>query len=139
MELSRFHGRLSVDVPDGWRAKESITLLAGDGTANVITSSEPLDPEVTTSEYATRQGELLRSEFPGFEELSFDATRLLGNRDGYLRRFRWHPPDGRAVLQVQMYFVEDGRGYTATATLVASATEWERTAVEVLRSIRIDA
>lgn len=138
MNPQRFHGQLSVDVPQGWFAKESITLVAADGQANVITSSEPLDPGTTSSDYARTQGDLLQREFPGFEELSFDATRLLGDRSGYLRRFRWHPPDDRPVLQMQTYYVENGRGYTSTATLVASAIEHEATAVEVLLSIRVD-
>jgi hypothetical protein len=40
----------------------------------------------------------------------------MGGRAGLLRRFEWSPPDGPTVTQLQVYCVENARGYTATAT-----------------------
>ncbi len=114
--MSRFRPQISAWLPDGWFAKESITLLAPDGQANVIVSSEPLDPSIDSYRYAEVQGTLLRQEFPGYRELVFEPTEMLGGRRGYLRRFEWKPPDGVPVTQLQMYYTEHGRGYTATAT-----------------------
>jgi hypothetical protein len=104
---------------ESWFAKESVTLLAPDGQANVIASSEPLDPGIDTQTYANVQGDLLRREFPGYREHSFEPFPAFG-RQGLLRVFEWSPPDGVTVTQMQMYFAEDGRGYTATATTVAT-------------------
>jgi hypothetical protein len=122
--------QLSALLPDGWFFKESITLLAPDGRANVIASAEPLDPTIGLEQYAGVQGELLEKEFPGYRELAYEDMNVLGGREGKLRRFEWHPPPNRSnvetgpVTQLQFYYVENGRGYTATAT--APSTEFGR-------------
>jgi hypothetical protein len=114
--MTRFKPSLTAELPTGWVAKESITLLAPTGTANVIASSEPLAPGIDLEEYAGIQGRLLREEFPGFEEHAFRREEFLGRQGVYLREFSWKPSDGQPVTQVQLYYAEPGRGYTATAT-----------------------
>lgn len=89
--------RLLAEPPPGWFVKESLTLLAPDGQANVIISSEPLDRSLTTTEYADIQGGLLVREFPGFREHSYDLAVVFGVFPGYLREFSWLPPDGVEV------------------------------------------
>jgi len=120
MPMQRFHAALNATIIDGWFAKESITLLAPDGQANVIASSEPLDPDMNTEAYAAIQGDLLRTEFPEYKEFAFEAIKVFGGLDGFVRRFEWTPPDGEPVTQMQMYVVEERRGYTATATTPSS-------------------
>jgi hypothetical protein len=107
---------ISARLPEGWFAKESITLLHPDGQANVIASSEPLSPEMDTRQYADEQGKLLRGEFFGYREHAFEEARIFGRRTGFIRRFQWDPPDGVTVMQVQLYYAEASRGFTATAT-----------------------
>jgi hypothetical protein len=114
--LYRFAPQLSAPLPEGWFAKESVTLLAPDGQANIIASSEPLDPSIDTTRYATVQGDLLFKEFPGYQQWAFEPANMFGGRQGYVRRFSWAPPDGVPITQVQLYYAEGGRGYTATAT-----------------------
>jgi tetratricopeptide (TPR) repeat protein len=111
-----FKPQISAGLPAGWFAKESMTLLAPDGKANVIASSEPLEPGISTETYADVQGQLLEAEFPGYREFSFEWVSLLGGRQTRLRRFEWVPPDGEPVTQVQIYYVQEGRGFTTTAT-----------------------
>jgi hypothetical protein len=113
---STFTGEIRARVPQGWWAKASITVIAPDGQANVIASSEPIDPDLSTREYAVHQGDLLRREFPGFHEFSFEPIAAFGGRDAFKREFSWTPPDGVQVHQIQLYLVEQGRGFTATAT-----------------------
>ena len=120
MEVETFRPKIRAAVPGAWFAKESTTLLAPDGQANVIASSEPLDETVEVKQYAEVQGDLLNREFPGYHEFSFEETDLFGGRRGYIRHFEWTPPDGVPVTQLQLYYVEDGRGYTATATTPSS-------------------
>ena len=108
--------RLSATIPDDWVWKESLTFLAAEGQANVIFSSEPLDPSVDLERYTSGQSDLLRQEFPDYREIALEPMRMMGHRQGYLRRFEWAPPDGVEVTQIQLYYVEDSRGYTATAT-----------------------
>jgi hypothetical protein len=114
--MRRFRGEISGPVPQGWFAKDSITLLSPDGQANVIASSEPLDPSIDTVRYAEVQGQVLNKEFPGFDEREYGELEVFGGHTGYIRAFEWRPPDGEPVTQIQMYYASGGRGFTATAT-----------------------
>ncbi|MGY1813936.1 hypothetical protein [Blastococcus sp. SYSU D00820] len=111
--------QVRAQVPAGWLAKQSVTLVAPDGQANVIVSSEPLDRAVTTDEYAHTQGELLRRDFPGYAESVFTVLPL-STGPAYLRLFSWSPPNGVPVVQQQVYLARGGTGYTATATAPAT-------------------
>jgi tetratricopeptide (TPR) repeat protein len=136
--MERFVPTLSAGIPTGWSVKESLTLLAPDGQANVIASSEPLDPSMTTTEYADIQGEVLQKEFPGYREHGRHVSQVLGRGEGIIRQFSWDPPDGDRVMQLQLYFVEMGRGYTATATTPNSSfSALEIQLSEVLASLII--
>jgi hypothetical protein len=117
--MPAFQCELTSVLPTGWFAKESITLLAPDGQANIIASSEPLDDSIDTHRYAEVQGDLLRKEFPAYQEFSYGQVPMFGST-GYRRQFEWTPPDGAAVTQIQLYYATRGRGYTATATTPSS-------------------
>ena len=133
-----FRGTVTTAVPADWFVKESITLLAPTGQANVIVSSEPLDPTLTSSQYASTQGELLRREFPGYVEHRFDESTVFG-MFGYLRQFEWTPPDGVRVAQVQAYAANAGRGYTATGTAPATVMgDYIQVFYDVLGSFQVD-
>jgi hypothetical protein len=106
------------EPPDGWCAKWSVTVQSPTGDANVIVSSEPLDPTIDSKDYADAQGELLEDEFPGYDEESFERATAFG-MPGYLREFRWTPEDGDPVRQLQSYAADDGTGYVATGTALA--------------------
>jgi len=130
---------IRAQLPPGWRVKESVTLLAPDGQANVIVSREPLDPTLTTERYAEVQGQLLRREFPQYSEDGLEPVSFPGGI-ALLRRFSWTPPDGVRVHQHQLYLVHPGTGFTATAT--APTTSIGRFAAvfeQVLRSLQFDA
>jgi tetratricopeptide (TPR) repeat protein len=118
--MRTFHPVLVGSLPGTWFAKESMTLLAPDGQANVIASSEPLDETIDTHHYAEVQGDLLRNEFPGYDERRFEKKTMFGGREGYIREFEWTPPDGVPVTQIQLYYTEAERGFTATATTPSS-------------------
>ena len=114
--MTTFRSSLQAAMPDTWFTKESITLLAPDGQANVIASTEPLDATVDTAAYAAVQGDLLQKEFPEYAEQDLHEEFLLGGRLCIVRRFSWTPPDGESVTQIQIYHAAGGRGYTATGT-----------------------
>ncbi len=137
--LTRFRASITSLVPDGWFVKESITLLAADGKANVIASAEPLDPSIDTSRYAGIQGDRLRTDFPGYTEHWVEERDVLGGRPGVMRSFTWTPPDGVPVTQVQLYYAISGRGYTATATTPAdNYSAVDHLLLTALQSLRID-
>lgn len=119
--MHTYQSRLMVSYPKAWFVKESFTLLSPDGQANVIISSEPLSQGITSSQYALTQGELLAREFPRYRELSFEPAVVFDWGPGYVRHFSWVPPDGVEVTQIQCYYVEKARGYTATATAPSTA------------------
>jgi hypothetical protein len=121
--MTIFRARLQLPLPEGWFAKESLTLLEPNGQGNVIASSEPLDDTIDARQYADVQGELLRNEFPGYVEHEFEPARVFGGRPGWRRHFSWTPPDSERVTQIQAYYAAAGRGYTATATTPSSSFE----------------
>jgi hypothetical protein len=106
---------LSAPLPDRWVYKESLTLLAEDATANVIASSEPVAADMDVKKYAEVQGALLK-QFRRYKELSLEPAYVFGRGEGFIRVFEWTPVDAPPVTQIQMYYVENGRGFTATAT-----------------------
>ena len=65
----RLGGPLSLEIPRLWHLKESITALAPDGRANVIASTEPLEPGFDALKYASVQGDMLVAEFDGYHGL----------------------------------------------------------------------
>ena len=131
-------GVITASKPVDWFAKESHTFLAPDGRANVIASSEPLDPDIDSFSYADIQGDLLQREFRGYVQQSFEEMDVFGGRAGFMRRFTWQPEDGEPVTQIQLYCAEDGRGYTATATTPSTEyASYELTLVTLLQSLSI--
>jgi hypothetical protein len=82
---------------------------------------------------------LLEREFPSFRQLSYEETEAFGDRQCFLRRFEWLPPDGVAVTQLQLYYAEAGRGYTATATTPSSQfARYELELRDVLEGLLIE-
>jgi len=121
---------------NNWLFKESVTLLASSGKANVIFSSEPLAEGVDSQAYAETQEKLLREEFPEYNQIDYEPMTMLGNREGFIRRFEWTPPDGMRVTQLQLYCVNNGRGYIATATALAKDFgQHELEMVEILEGL----
>ena len=111
-------------MPTGWTSKveddkDALTIKNRDEYANVIVSSEPIDPSLDPRQYAEEQGDLL-SEFPEYQEFTFEETNVFAGDGGYERVFQWDPKDGLPVTQIQQYYAENGRGYTATATALSS-------------------
>ena len=132
-----FYSRTVAQLPAGWIGKDSITLIAPDGGANVIASTEPVDLEIDATRYAEIQGEILSTEFPGYHEIEFSAIELTGGVPAYIRRFSWTPPDGERVNQIQLYgLVGPGRALTATATVTAiRLSEYEAILTKILSSL----
>ena len=132
-------GRITASKPVEWYSKESHVFLSPDGRANVVASSEPLEPDIDSRGYADVQGDLLEQEFAGYREHSFEAMAVFGGRTGFRRRFSWQPEDSEPVTQVQLYYAEDGRGFTATATAAEGEYDlYELTLLELLGSLRIE-
>jgi len=138
MSTELVRSRFSAAKPLDWYSKESATYLAPDGRANVVASSEPLEPSTDSRSYAAAQGELLQDEFPDYVEHAFGPSLVFGERAGFIRRFSWHPQDAEPVTQIQLYYAEGGRGYTATATaLVEDFAEFHEGLTALLDSLRI--
>jgi hypothetical protein len=131
--MQLFRSRLAAPHERDWLAKESLTLVSPDYEANVIFSSEPLDEGIDTLALTELNGQHLQDEFPGYEEVSLEPLYLEDGRLAYLRMFTWAPDDSDSVTQLQLYFVEDGRGYTATATsTVESFSRFEKVFRQIL-------
>ena len=128
---------ISASLPSEWDWKDSITLYHPSGQANVIFTTEPVPDDLDVGSYAEVQGKQLKDEFPGYDEQAAGEGAVFGRDDGYIRRFTWAPLDGTPVAQTQFYFVEGGRGYTATATVSLRYLELEPEVLAVLSSLQI--
>ena len=136
---TRARPTLSALLPAGWFFKESLTLLAPEGDANVIASSEPIPDDLDARAYAEMQGDLLEQKFDGYHEHAFEQAVLFGGKDAYVRRFEWSPEGTEPVMQIQLYYAEGGRGYTATATTPRKRFEdVELRLTEVLQGLVIE-
>jgi len=140
----RTRGRISVDVPENWLFKEQLTVYgaadeSGHHPANLIASSEPVPAGIETEEYAKSTEEMLRKEFPAYQETQLEPIDVFGDRSGWLRRFEWEPELDQHVVQLQVYYVEDGRGYTVTATAATEDFQIVQTQlIELLGSLRLE-
>lgn len=133
-----FRPQITAQMPKEWFGKESITIVEPDSQANVIASSEPLGSDFDAARYAEVQVKLIRVEFPGYQELFFGSALVFGNRRGYVHHFQWIPPDGLSITQIQMFYIENERAYTATATTSTVLFErYKEQLQEILDSLRI--
>ena len=125
----RFRGGVTVATFPGWQAKHSITVVAPHGQANVIGSAEPTPREA--ADFAAVQARQMRTDFPSWVEDRFHRASAFG-LPGWERQFRWTPPDGMPIRQVQRYAVL--RGYGATMTATAPDSAFDQSA-EAMRTI----
>lgn len=135
-------------VPGGWCTSElqldpdedgsrTFTVRAVDGSANVISSSEPLDPAMTTRTYADSQETLLREELAGYEQHAAGHSAAYEG-DGYERVFTWIPDAAGRIWQIQAYAARDGVGYTTTGTTTIDAPRSVRQMLRrVVTSVRL--
>jgi hypothetical protein len=129
---------MSIEVPDGWYYKESVTIVAPDSQSNIILSSEWLDESLTGNEYAEIQADQLERGFPGYRQLSYEEFALPEDGVAGLRVFEWNPESGPPVTQMQLYYVIPGRGITSTATApTAHFPQVKATLFDVFRSISV--
>jgi len=135
--MTRFESELTLPLPPDWVARDTLTLVSPDGRANVTASSEPVDPDTTTEQFATSIGaSLADGQFPGYHEISSGPTDTVDGEPAWLRRFDWSPPDSERVSQLQLYFARGGRVYTLTATSTADDNRmFEQMLTEMLRSV----
>ena len=135
--------RIDLDVPKDWQFKEQITVVhdpsATDGlNVNVIASSEQLGPGLETDAYVDSMTSKLQSEFPAFRQLQLERMNVFGGRPGWLRRFEWEPEPGLSITQLQAYYTEGERAYTATATAETKDFEQcQRDLIDVLMSLEL--
>jgi hypothetical protein len=120
--MKTYKPKLTAMLPDGWIGRESITLLAPTGNANVIASSDEVNPTLNTKDYADAQVAQARAEFPGYRQLMLKEFRVFGGLPGYIHQFEWESDKG-TVRQTQLYYVANGTVWYATATATSIAYE----------------
>ena len=137
--MTRYTPSVSIPLPEGWQANDSVTLVAPDGQANVIVSSQQIPDEMSTEEFASAMNEALDSpDFATVKVISFGPSDMLSGRDAWLRHFEWEPEDSPPVSQMQLYHAEAGRGYTATATVPTTEAErYELTLGQLLSGLTL--
>jgi hypothetical protein len=122
--MERFRASLRGLIPEGWSVRESIELVSPQQSAYVAAAADFLPAGTTIEQYAEQLGTELRERLPGFEEIALEQTGVPGGSRALIRRFRWRPPDGEPVMEIQRYTLENGRG------IVCAARATERTFAE---------
>lgn len=113
--------------------------MAGDGKANVLSSSAPWDGDDDAEAYAKEIGSQYEEAFPGYRQLASEEITAFGGRSGWLRRFEHEPDPGRTIVQLQIYCIDAGRVYTATATASGEDFDaYQPELVSILTSVDID-
>lgn len=136
--MQTFVPGLSVGMPDGWIARESVVLASPDEGSYVRVTSELVPDALTTDVYADRYGKQLRERLPGYEELAVETVEIAGGRPAILRSFRWTPPEREARAQLHLYAVLGRRAILArAASSVDRFAEIESTLRELLLGVRL--
>ena len=137
--LQRFHGRLSALVPPGWLAAEVIHLKSPTGGSRLVVASEPVGQSMDAAQFARNRGEALARSSDTYRELEFTAAEMFDGRQGYLRRYELTGPGTSPMTHIELYCVEGGRAYVATAMMPVSESdspEWDMR--RILAGLRIE-
>ena len=137
--------RFAMDLPQGWRVRESrgpvtVFVLAPESArsrANVAVAIEPAHRFPTTVALArTAGGRLGRLE--GLKRLGTDERTLADGTEAVTATFE-HAAAGEPVRQRQMYVLAGRRAFTVTATAAPPETfaEYEDAFERVFRSFRV--
>ncbi|MEA3367375.1 MAG: DcrB-related protein [Planctomycetota bacterium] len=136
--------RFAMDVPRGWRVRESrgavtVFVLApasAPGRANVTVAIEPAGRFPTAEALARTAAQRLR-RLEGLKRLGTDKRTLADGTRALIATFE-HTSAGAVVRQRQMYLVAGGQAFTVTATAAPPETfsEHEEAFEIVLRSFR---
>ena len=142
MDKTALQTRFTVKLPEGWTTTELFTVVAPADpltgfSPNVILESRPIDPGTDTKQFAESQEEGLR-ELTGYRELVFEPARVMGDREGYVRRFEFTPQGRESIAQTHLYYVEGSRAYTATATTLAASRRFDLQLHQILREVIIE-
>lgn len=121
VNANRFRPGLTALIPEGWVVRESIQLASAEQNAYVVASVDVLARGTTAEQYAGQYEEQLRRRLPGYEEVLVETVELPQARSGFLRKFRWAPPEGEPITELQMYVVENGRVIVSTARAAEEA------------------
>jgi len=78
------------------------------------------------------------NELTGYRELVFEPARVMGNREGYVRRFEFTQPGRESLAQTQLYYAEGNRAYTAAATTLAASRRFDLQLHQILREVIIE-
>jgi len=137
--FERFKCQLTAPLPPGWLAGELIHLKSATGPGRLVVASEPVDQGMDAAQLAKDRGEALTQSSEGYRELEFAAAEMFGGRQGYLRRFELTGPNTYPTTHIELYCVEGGRAYVATATMPMSEGDSSERAMRlILGGLRIE-
>lgn len=140
VRLKEFRRLLVNHLPTGWKMVPDpfgITLASSADEAHVYGESIPLPPGMKVGEYARQYDQDFKENYPRFRQYAFGPVALLGGRRGYVRRYGAEGDKGYET-SIDLYYVEDGRGYVFVAT--ANAERWplfQRDFRKLFRTLRV--
>ncbi len=109
----------TADLPEGWEDRSMITLVgatdASGFAANIIVTRQAAEPEKNIEEYARLQAEMMQNEVESLQVLDERAVEING-LPSFQRLHRFDSGDGRAIQQVQTFFLNNGSVFIITGT-----------------------
>jgi len=125
------HGPLTIPLPEGWFDASQVVAMGpeeGGFRSSLVVSVEPVRPEETVEQFATRMLPGVRKVAPGFILLAEQLANF-GGKDGVLREHTFEV-EGTVVAQLQFYLVKSGVGLTFTYTQLAARLKDTRAVAE---------
>lgn len=137
--LGEVHEQLLARIPSSWNDKTRegrIRIVEKRSGANLLGSSDRVSAYLDSQDIAEVNVADLTG-FAGYEELEFRQVPVNRGGSAYVHRYRWES-DGLKVEQMQLYWVEQMRSYTLTASWAARDTKRLRPIFERMLSALVD-
>lgn len=131
-------------LPEGWTVTEegnhSIEITSPDNRATVRVGFDASFAETDVLRFAKRKEKQLLRSFNAYRELSLQQAQVFGNKQGYVRRFQWRSKEiAEEVILIEVYYIDKGYEFTATAAARASNFEKLKPQLQrILDNLRIE-
>jgi hypothetical protein len=114
-------------LPESWtvtgEGEDSIDITAADSRA-IVRVKIDYSFENDALRLAKETEKRMLRRFNAYRQLSLESAQAFGNEQGYVRRFQWRNKEiAEDIILIQVYYVENGYGFTATAGARASNFE----------------
>lgn len=131
-------------LPESWTItdndEDSIEITSLDNQAIVTINKNADFSETDALRFAKGTEKQTLRSFNAYRQLSLEPAPAFGDGQGYVRRFQWRDKEiAEDIILIQVYYVENGYEFTATAAARASNFEKFKPQLQrILDNLRIE-